>query len=414
MTQRLNITNGDSAAGTLSEAGVEGKIISWRDVLHEGPVDSSLSLEELSKERARFIAEQGWDDFAHVSGDFTERDRVIRHLDYFDEIVLWFEDDLYDQLQLIQLLDFFGRGTARAKTLSVIVVDGYIPPLSPTQLKELDAKRPRVTQEQLELAKRAWKAFGSADPSSISKLLDENTSALPYLAGALRRHLEEFPSSVDGLSRSEREALTAINAGHTKPVAAFLEVARQQESIFLGDIVFYSYLERLSDKKDALVTWKDGTPVIAPTAERSRDFVEGELTLTPLGREVLAGNKDWHFIHKRTRWLGGVEINPGELGWRWDPSERQLVRGAAAKAAKPKAEATSKTHSRPRAAVKNAKVRVAKKTKPTAKKAKARVAKKSKPTAKKPRPSAKKKRTSPPAKKSKPRKSARRVLRKKK
>ena len=47
MTQRLNITNGDSAAATLSEAGVEGKIISWRDVLHEGPVDSSLSLEEL-------------------------------------------------------------------------------------------------------------------------------------------------------------------------------------------------------------------------------------------------------------------------------------------------------------------------------------------------------------------------------
>ena len=91
---RLNITNGDSAAGTLSEAGVEGKIIPWRDVLHEGPVDSSLSLEELSKQRARFIAERRWDDFAHVSGDFAERDRMIQHLDYFDEIVLWFEDDL--------------------------------------------------------------------------------------------------------------------------------------------------------------------------------------------------------------------------------------------------------------------------------------------------------------------------------
>ena len=73
MTQRLNITNGDSAAGTLSEAGVEGKIISWRDVLHEGPVDSSLSLEELSKRRARFIAEQGWDDFAHVSVEVLSR-----------------------------------------------------------------------------------------------------------------------------------------------------------------------------------------------------------------------------------------------------------------------------------------------------------------------------------------------------
>jgi hypothetical protein len=58
--RRLNITNGDVAAGTLQEAGIEGKIIAWRDVLHEGPVDSSLSLEELSKERARFIAANTW------------------------------------------------------------------------------------------------------------------------------------------------------------------------------------------------------------------------------------------------------------------------------------------------------------------------------------------------------------------
>jgi hypothetical protein len=187
-----------------------------------------------------------------------------------------------------------------------------------------------VTAEQLELAKRAWKAFGSEDPTSISRLLEESTTPLKYLASALRRHLEEFPSTDNGLSRSEREALSAIQAGHTTPVAAFLEVARKQESIFLGDIIFYSYLERLSGRTNALITWKDGTPVIAPTSERSRQFVEGELTLTPLGREVLAGRQNWQRINKKTRWLGGVEINPGESEWRWDPSNRELVRGETA------------------------------------------------------------------------------------
>ncbi|HEX9606734.1 MAG TPA: DUF1835 domain-containing protein [Gemmatimonadaceae bacterium] len=399
MTQRLNITNGDSAASTLSEAGVAGKIIPWRDVLHEGPVDSSLSLEELSKDRARFISEQGWDDFAHVSGNFAERDRVIRHLDYFDEVVLWFEDDLYDQLQLIQLLDFFGRGAASGKTLSLIVVDGYIPPLSVAELTKLDQTRPRVTPEQLELAKRAWKAFGSADPTSISKLLDENTSAIRYLAPALTRHLEEFPSSVNGLSRSEREALTAIEAGHATPVAAFLEVARKQESIFLGDIIFYSYLERLSGKKDALVTWKDGTPVIAPTSESSREFVEGELILTPLGREVLAGTKNWQHINNKTRWLGGVEIIPGEAGWRWDPDERELVRGGAA--SRPaKVKAPSEKNRPPSASPSKAKGNATKKrSSPRAKKSKIRPAKK---------------RVSQAAKKSKRRSPARRAPRKKK
>jgi hypothetical protein len=362
LTQRLNITNGDSAAGTLSEAGIEGKIISWRDVLHEGPVDSSLSLEELSKQRARFIAERRWDDFAHVSGDFAERDRVIQHLDYFDEIVLWFEDDLYDQLQLIQLLDFLGGSSARKKkTLSLIQVDGYIPPLSAAKLKELDEKRSRVTPEQLDLARRAWRAFGSDDPATIEALLDEKTSALPYLASALGRHLEEFPATGTGLSRSEREALTAIDEGHKTPVAAFLEVAKKQESIFLGDIVFYSYLERLSGNKNALVTWTDGSAVVSPSSERSREFVDGELKLTSLGREVLAGKRDWQTINTESRWLGGVEIRPGGTGWRWDPSEQALTRKSAEK--------TESRKSSPRPTAKKAKPRkasrrAAKKVKP--------------------------------------------------
>ena len=327
MTRRLNITNGDSAVASLSDAGLEGKTIAWRDVLHEGPVDASLSLEELSKQRARFIAGNNWADFAHVSGDFVERDRMIQHLDYFEEVVLWFEDDLYDQLQLIQLLDFFSRGAADSKRISLIVVDGYIPPLPAEEVRRLDEKRQSVTPEQLALAKRAWNAFGSDDPTSIERLLQEPTSALPYLARALTRHLEEFPSTVNGLSRSEREALEAVKEGHTTPVGAFLEVATKQESIFLGDLVFYSYLERLSGRDNPLLTWRDGSPIVAPTPAESRDFVKQEMTITSLGVEVLAGKKDWQSINTQPRWLGGVEITP-ESPWRWNPDTRQIVRAA--------------------------------------------------------------------------------------
>ncbi len=326
MTQRLNITNGDSAAGTLSEAGIVGKVVAWRDVLHEGPVDASLPLNALSKQRARFISERGWGDFAHVSGNFAERDKVIQHLDYFDEVVLWFEDDLYDQLQLIQVLDLFSRGSSRRKRVTLIQVDGYIPPLSAAELLKLDAARMPVTAEQYALAQKAWKAFGSDDPSKILRALDGNLSRLPYLAFALWRHLEEFPSVANGLSRSEREIITAIEEGHTTPVAAFLEVATKQESIFLGDIIFYSYLERLSGERNPLLTWASGEAVVSPTAENSREFVKRELKVTLLGREVLAGRKDWQNINTESRWLGGVEIEPGAKGWRWDPDQRVLIR----------------------------------------------------------------------------------------
>jgi hypothetical protein len=325
VTQRLTITNGDSAAGTLRKAGIEGEILPWRDVLHEGPVDASLSLEALSKLRARFVAQRGWAGLSQVSGGFVERDRVIQSANEFDEVVLWFEDDLYDQLQLIQLLDFFSRKPAKRKKLSLVVVDGYIPPLSAKKIREMDNARALVTPAQLALGRKAWRAFGSGKPQAISRLLAEDTSAIPYLAAALRRQLQEFPSVRNGLSRSEQETLSAIEAGHATPVAAFLEIANKQESVFLGDTVFYWYLERLSGKKNALVTWSDGSAVIAPAPEDSREFVKRELKVTALGREVLSGTKDWQALNKRRRWLGGVEIVPGETAWRWDDGQRTLV-----------------------------------------------------------------------------------------
>lgn len=326
MTRRLDITNGDSAADALSKAGIVGKIIAWRDVLHEGPVDSSLSLSALSKQRARFIAERGWADLSRATSDFAERDEVIQNLAEFDEVVLWFEDDLYDQLQLIQLLDFFARAPMKGTKLSLVIVDGYIPPLSVAKLKQLDEARTTATTGQLELASWAWKAFGSDDPLSIVALLDGDTSALQYLAPALRRHLEEFPSVENGLSRSEYEALSAISEGHTTPVSAFLEVAERQESIFLGDTVFYWYLERLSGRTNALVMWSDGDDVVAPAPDAAREFVKRKLRLTPLGREVLAAREDWQALNPPPRWLGGVEISAGGKGWRWDESRGTLVR----------------------------------------------------------------------------------------
>jgi hypothetical protein len=372
VTRRLNITNGDIAAGTLSEAGIAGKIIPWRDVLHEGPVDSSLTLSALSKQRARFIAERGWAGLTQARGGFAERDRAIQKLDDVDEVVLWFEDDLYDQLQLIQLLDFFARTPVKGKKISLVVVDGYIPPLSAAKIKELDAARAVVTTAQFELAKRAWKAFGSDDPQATLRLLREDTSALPYLAAALKRHLEEFPSLENGLSRSEHEALSAINDGHTTPVAAFLDVAKRQESVFLGDSIFWWYLERLSGRKNALLTWIDGSPVLAPTLETSREFVRRELKLTPLGREVLSARRDWQTLNTSPRWLGGVEIVPGKSVWRWDEGQRTLVAtepapresGAAARKRKP---AVTKKKSRA-SARKRAPIRAPKKTSRVAKK----------------------------------------------
>jgi len=58
----------------------------------------------------------------------------------------------------------------------------------------------------------AWIAVTSADPRALPFLV-KRIKAMPFLAGALERHLEEFPDPTSGLSRTERQILAAIARG---------------------------------------------------------------------------------------------------------------------------------------------------------------------------------------------------------
>jgi hypothetical protein len=104
MERILNITNGDSAVNIMKQAGVPGTFLSWRDVLHDGPVPAGLSLEDLSMVRAGFIANRGWGASEAVVQGFIARDNVLKSYDQYEKVMLWFEHDLYDQLQILQIL----------------------------------------------------------------------------------------------------------------------------------------------------------------------------------------------------------------------------------------------------------------------------------------------------------------------
>jgi hypothetical protein len=67
-----------------------------------------------------------------------------------------------------------------------------------------------IDETQYCTARAAWNAFTSPDPTDIERFIATDTSALPFIAAALRRHLEQFPSADNGLSRTERQALSVL------------------------------------------------------------------------------------------------------------------------------------------------------------------------------------------------------------
>ena len=86
----------------------------------------------------------------------------------------------------------------------------------------------------------------------------------------------------------------------------------RENPIWLGDSTFYSYLADLGP----LVTIEEGT-----------EFHRRLVTLTDLGRDVLAGRADRVAAIGIDCWLGGVHLHGRALPWRWDEATARIVQG---------------------------------------------------------------------------------------
>jgi hypothetical protein len=329
----LHITNGDSAAGSLRASGLPGAVLPWRDLLHDGPVPAGLTLEELRPVRARFIADQGWDAYDATLTDFQQRDARLANASDEDEIVLWFEHDLYDQLQLLQLLDWFAAHPPQGR-LSLLCIGAHpdvasftgLGQLTPAQLAALFPQRRTVSAAELTLGQTAWAAFRAPDPTTIERLLAIDMSALPFLRAALTRHLEEFPDTRFGLARSEQNIVQAIADGAERPRDIYRASQRSEETLYLGDWSVWTRLTALAHGPTPLVAQHDGAPFRASTIyPPTDDFLAQRLMVTPAGQEALAGRLDWIATHGIDSWRGGVHLRTPDRVWRWDATSRGLV-----------------------------------------------------------------------------------------
>lgn len=323
----LHVTNGDHAAEAIRALDLPGEVLPWRDVLHEGPVPAGLPLPELSAVRARFIAGRGWGAEEEVARGFRERDAVLARSGEDGEVVLWFEHDLYDQLQLLQLLDWFAVHGSAGQRLTRVGADDYLTSVDADRLREWFVERQVVTPPQLALARDAWAAFRDRDPRAIEHVLAGDTSPLPHLASALRRHLEQFPGVGDGLSRSERQALEVLVHGPVTIREAFSRSQEREEAVFLGDTGFRSLVAELGAPPHPLVAAEDGRRIDAPPPAGATDTLR--VALTDTGRDVLAGRADRVRLNGIDRWLGGVHLTADGPAWRWDASAHRIVRGDA-------------------------------------------------------------------------------------
>jgi hypothetical protein len=314
----LHITNGEATRAPLERSGVPGRFYSWDDILHEGPTPL-VSGDEWLRVRAKYLASAGYGDEADILATYAGKDELER-LDGEDEVVFWFEHDLYDQLLLIRHLwwiDTKGRG--RAGRYSLVIGTDYLGMLEPKAFPSRFDRRQPITEEQIALGSAAWRAFCGEDPGQLVAFSDLRPDGrshvlLPYLGRALHRLFEEFPSTANGLSRCERQILEVLAEGNRSPEQTFIQASKREEDIWLGDWSFWTIAKRLNAGPHPLLTLD-----VEPRDDR---LPTGTLAITGTGRQVLAGEADHVELNGISRWIGGTFLTPARC-WRWTGSSLQ-------------------------------------------------------------------------------------------
>lgn len=331
---KLIITNGDAAVERMKAAHVAGHLLPWQDMLHDGPVPGGDVLDHVSDARADFLSGALGLPLDSVRADFAQRDAQLDVHAAYGEVELWFEHDLYDQLQLIQLLHYFSHEPERMG-LYLVQADHYIGVMDDHAVKALEHRRAPVTALQIETAHEAWDAFTAPTPTALAAFASERHEALPYLVPALRRLLSELPAPRSGLSLTEQRILEHLADGPRKVAHVFAAVHSMDEAQFLADLPFFLRLDGLAFAHEPLITGlpfqtsECGALSFSPgddsAPERSyRAYAAAEIRLTKAGVGALKGRFDHACENTVERAMGGFHVMPGAM-WRYDRSSGELL-----------------------------------------------------------------------------------------
>ena len=170
-------------------------------------------------------------------------------------------------------------------------------------------------------AQAAWQAYRSPTPEACVQLLRRDLSALPLLKPVLLDLMAELPSASSGLGATEMRMLEMIGRGYSLTNALFYVPVVRQTRVF-NEIELGYLLEGLAFGPKPAVLGLDEELRTLPRhnyRDRGDAFQRSRLSLTDLGRAVLAHQEDFSRHNPIDRWWGGTHLTNDNL-WRWSPA----------------------------------------------------------------------------------------------
>lgn len=255
MTQ-LHILNGDAMLNAFDQTGLDGEVLVWREVLSEGPLAPIL-------DASFWEARQQWitRTFEDAPGSYQEK--VLSELEKlsqpYDEITLWFDNDLHCQINMLSVLQLLKDQVDLSEPGIYLVSPGAeqdsvgfrgMAQLDGDRLEDLYDARLHLTEYDLTLSTEAWQKYTANDPDALQQWISANPfwGSLHTLKPALEAQVERLSVGDDGLNNIERTLIRLNKSGIYQRTELYEAFWNELPIYGMGDAELDLYLDRLVSK----------------------------------------------------------------------------------------------------------------------------------------------------------------------
>ncbi|PWK20275.1 uncharacterized protein DUF1835 [Arcicella aurantiaca] len=252
--RKFHILNGDCLLEQIKTTSIDDSFIICRECLINGEVKAQ-DLRDFWEIRASHIA-----DTYHVSKDeyFTKtvsQFNQILNLPEGSEVCLWFENDLFCQVNMWFCLSLLTHRSDLKIFRIFPIVDNQkdiwkgFAMVDSLSLEQSYTGKTIFQKHDIELGVNLWKAYQENDFRELKELSKIDSTCFQYLEEIIQAHIERFPSG-NALSRPER-VIQEIMKNDTTDFYSVFTLFSEREGVYgFGDLQLKPIYDRFMKLKD--------------------------------------------------------------------------------------------------------------------------------------------------------------------
>ncbi len=249
MKKQYHILNGDSLKEQFPEK-INGELIVARECLVDGDVKGD-NLEEFYRRRAHFISTNyGYSERDYFEKTVTEFGK-IQAISKDSEVNLWFEDDLFCQVNLWFIVSLLHSIHSTNLFLIRPTKQSAYGFGSLNQNELISCYKNRLLLTQTSMITELWKAYQADNTEKMVNIAKELQDAFPFILPAVNAHKDRIP--INGMpGRPSKTIISIMKDLKTEEFATIFKEFCKKESIYgFGDLqVKRLYEEIISSQKD--------------------------------------------------------------------------------------------------------------------------------------------------------------------